>query len=482
MFESKVIPKFLFLLSFCFLFLFLAIVPFKGNVFAQLGLIIVFFLIFLFIIFNFQTGFLALVVLRVALDFFRERKIIEEPFLLNLGGALGIFVLILGLYWFFKKRKEILKIPHLWVILLFLIVGLINIPLLSPLIKMKSFTEWIRIASFFTVYFLISNISATKKEQLGDIKQNKKKNNIFLKVILASAVLPALAGFWQIFRRIGLEDEAGFIRIYGTFAHPNPFSYFLVVVLILLICFFINTNSKTEKKYYLFSIILGITLLIFTYSRGAWAAFLIALFLFGFLKYRKQLFLGSIIFGLFLFFLLFINNWLYRNYNFSLLYSFAPTRRLAETLKWHPYTSSLLWRLELWEDMKDAFWERPFFGQGLGTFEEEALKRRGPYSGSLEAHNDYLRITVELGIIGLISYLLLILVFLGNIIILYKKTTDESFKTFCLGFLTLFISLFLISFGENILRNTIVQWCFWLWAGVIFGNYQKVNRNLLKDT
>lgn len=353
-------------------------------------------------------------------------------------------------------------------------MGLINIPFLSPLTKMESFTEWVRIASFFTIYFLISNISMTKEEQFSNTKKNKKGNNIFLKVILVSAILPALVGFWQIFKKTGLEDETGFIRVYGTFAHPNPFSYFLVVILILLICFFIDTNSKTEKKYYLFSIILGITLLVFTYSRGAWAAFLMALFLFGFFKYRKQLFFGSIIFSLSLFFLLSINNWLYRNYNFSLLYSFAPTKRLAETLKWHPYTSSLLWRLELWEDMKNVFWERPLLGQGLGTFEEEALKRRGPYSGSLEAHNDYLRVAVELGIIGLISYLLLILVFLKNSIILYKRITDESSKIFCLGFLTLFISLFLISFGENILRNTIVQWCLWTWAGVIFGNYQRI--------
>jgi O-antigen ligase len=162
-----------------------------------------------------------------------------------------------------------------------------------------------------------------------------------------------------------------------------------------------------------------------------------------------------------------IDSSLQKNYNFSPLLNFAPTRRIIESFSFEPYTSGL-WRIELWQDMSNVFWKRPWFGHGLGSFEEEALKQRGFYAGSLEAHNDYLRIAVELGIIGLASYILLILVVLKNIIKIYRKTDDKNLKIFYLSFLCLFVSLFLVSFVENILRNTIVQWCLWTWAGCVF--------------
>ncbi|MBU0722313.1 hypothetical protein KKA93_02555, partial [Patescibacteria group bacterium] len=54
------------------------------------------------------------------------------------------------------------------------------------------------------------------------------------------------------------------------------------------------------------------------------------------------------------------------------------------------------------------------------------------------------------------------------IIKIYKKLDNKNLKIFCLCFLCLFISLFLVSFTENLLRNTIIQWLFWSWLALIF--------------
>ncbi|MBU1870518.1 O-antigen ligase family protein, partial [Patescibacteria group bacterium] len=215
-------------------------------------------------------------------------------------------------------------------------------------------------------------------------------------------------------------------------------------------------------------IILNIILLLFTYSRGAWLCLFIILFLLSFLKYRKKLITSLIILLFLSSSVLFIDNWSQKNYNYSFLYNFSLTRRIAEITNFNPRTSSFLWRIELWKDMADVFWQKPIFGHGIGSFEKEVLKKRGFYAGSYEAHNDYLCIAVELGIIGLASYLSLILIFLKNIIKIYKKTTDKNFKLLYLMFFCLSISLFSVNFSENILRNTIIQWCFWVLAGFIF--------------
>lgn len=497
---SKARIRFFLIFSLLFIFIFLNTFLASQGVLTNFALCLLFFLILLFVS-SPQIGLLVLIILRVALDYFRDWRIfvIQDVFSLNFGALLGIFILVFAFCWIIIKRKIFkmsyldsprdqrrwivpepllrdetpepllksetprftlknippYKIPNLPVIALFLIISLASI--FYSLDRLVSLREWVRIASFFTIYLLVFDF----------IRSGKIKLKFIQKTLLASAIIPSIFGFWQIFTETGFKDEAGFTRIYGSFAHPNAFSYFLVIILTLLIYFFIIAESRKAKRWYLSSILLGITLLVFTYSRGAWLAFLIILLLFGLLKYRKLLFKSLIIVVLSTLLLWGIDNFFQKNYNFSPLLNFAPSRRLIETFSLQPYTSSF-WRIELWQEMIDVFWKRPILGHGLGSFEEEALKQRGFYAGSLEAHNDFLHLSVELGIIGLVSYILLILIVLKNIIKIYRKTEDKNFKIFILSFLCLFISLFLVSSVENILRNTIVQWCFWAWAGCVF--------------
>ncbi len=58
--------------------------------------------------------------------------------------------------------------------------------------------------------------------------------------------------------------------------------------------------------------------------------------------------------------------------------------------------------------MPISLWQ-PWFGYGIGTFNSLVEFYRGFEWGSLEAHNDYLKIFVENGIAGLVSYISLIL-------------------------------------------------------------------------
>ena len=80
-----------------------------------------------------------------------------------------------------------------------------------------------------------------------------------------------------------------FIRGYGTFPHPNPFSAFLVVGIIITI--YLLNNSTNKKSAGLYSILLFINILglTVTFSRGAYLALAVGLVVFfGLLFFRRH--------------------------------------------------------------------------------------------------------------------------------------------------------------------------------------------------
>ncbi|MBU0722337.1 O-antigen ligase family protein, partial [Patescibacteria group bacterium] len=372
------------------------------GILTNFALLSLFVLTTIFIL-NYKIGLFILIILRVGLDYFREWDIftVKDYFTLNFGAVLGIFILVFTLCWIIAKTKEIFKTPNILIIFLFLFISLISI--LYSQNQFAALEELVRICSFFAIYFLTFNLIKTKYDL-----------QLARKIFLVSAIIPFFFGLWQIIAKTGLADESGFLRIYGSFAHPNAFSYFLVIILTLLIYFFITEENQKTKILYLLFIILNFILLVFTYSRGAWLAFATILLLLGILKYRKLLFKSLITIILFIILIVSVDLF-FPNYNSSYFLNFNPSRRIIESFSLN-HNSSISWRIELWQEMADVFWKKPFLGHGIGSFEQECLKATGFYTGSYEAHNDYLRLAIELGLIGLTIYVLLILIILKNII------------------------------------------------------------------
>ncbi|MBU0636834.1 hypothetical protein KKH16_01330, partial [Patescibacteria group bacterium] len=235
--QNYKLPKILFLSFFLLVFIFS--IFFSNEILTSLGLLLLFLVILVFI-FNPQIGLFFLIILRINLDYFRDWEVftIRDLFSLNFGALFGVFILIFVFYWIIVKKTNILKISNSLPIILFLIISLISI--FYSGYQFLSLKEWIRIASFFAIYFLTFNLI-----------KSKKSFPLIQKTFFISAIIPSLLGFWQILKNTGLRDDAGFLRIYGSFAHPNAFSYFLIIILTLLVYSFILEQNKKIKKYYL---------------------------------------------------------------------------------------------------------------------------------------------------------------------------------------------------------------------------------------
>ncbi|OGZ37774.1 MAG: hypothetical protein A3E90_01035 [Candidatus Portnoybacteria bacterium RIFCSPHIGHO2_12_FULL_40_11] len=392
------------------------------------------------------------VIIRPSLDILSQKEIkISTPFLnfnFNVNIFLGSWIFLIGFLFLIRNLKVLQSTALFYPIILFLSLSFASI--FYSLDSSVSLREFIRIAGIFLLYFLVYQLM-----------ENKKDWFLLLKIILVSYFLPAVFAVFQLISGRGLVDEfGGFYRIYGTFAHPNPFAFYAFFIFGLVFSLLL-TKDKELKLWFKEKdgkIILGISaviltfLILATYSRSALACFFGFIFIFGIFKYRKLLLAG---FSLFL-----------------VIYFSSPVfqERIWELITLDPY-GSVVWRLRFWRDMIPLFFWHPWFGYGLGVFTKLAEFYRGFKFGSLEAHNDFLKILLENGILGLLAYFWIII---GLLLCLFKIfiNSQNSQKIFSLGLLGISMALFGASFFDNILRVTALQWSFW----VLMAGWLKINQ------
>lgn len=431
------------------IFIFLWLLFFIAN---PLGAFLIVFAI-LFISFIFVEpfyGLLILIILRPTLDIFTNQSVISiGQYSLNIASVLAILVIgfsfAVAFYHFRKLSSLPLKIP----LLVFICLTFTSIFFSQS--AYLSLAEWLRILSIFSLYLLGFILIKNK----ADFKK-------LIFVVIGSAFIPAIVAFYQFFTGTGITIISENIsnRIFGTFAHPNLLAYYIALILILLVFLILNRQKYQLKNSLLYSFFaLNGVLLLLTYTRGAWLFFLVALATVGIVKYKKFL-LGALL-ALFIFYLV-----------------IPPLNtRVNSLFKYDPF-DSIQWRIELWKDGIKYSKEHIIAGHGLGTASKIILDRRGESFGSPDPHNDYLKILLENGIIGIVSYLFLIISLFITLIKGYFQSKEFFTKNLFLLFIGISLGLYLMSFADNILRNTALQWSFWIILGALFAIYQKPNSKL----
>lgn len=407
--------------------------------FSALFLLLLAYLSYLAIIAYFKPkfGLFLIILTRPCLDMFTDEKILSiGGFGLNFASILAVIVLIFAFTAAVRNRTKLKNLPFLKNWTVFLLIALASC--LISINVAASITEWIRLLSIFALFILGYLLS-------GDEKDMEK----YLLGIALSAAIPVSFAFYQYFTNSGisLPFEGIYNRIYGTFAHPNLFAYYLLIPVSALIYLSLRPDKKFPLSQFLLLIPFYIAALILTYTRGAWLAFLIIIFIIGIFKYRKFLIVAAAA-VLICFFLI------------------EPIQARVLNLFSGQY-SSVSWRLELWQDSLSYAQAKPLLGYGTGTADDVILEKRGYQAGSSDPHNDYLKILLENGFLGLIAYLILIFSLCIKLLYGYLKAQDDNIKSLSLIILALTISFYIMSFADNIIRNTALQWSYWMMTGMI---------------
>lgn len=329
---------------------------------------------------------------------------------------------------FFKNKI------NLAVLIFYICIGLSALASAQPLLG-KSLGAWFFKWGEGVLLFYFAQVFLTKK-----------KLKVLLTVMAASAFLVCIDGLYQkttgvdFMRGFGLLTPRGekFAAVRATFSHYNDFATYLIVM--FFVCFGLVIDIKKVWVRISVSLIcvLIISNIVLTFSRGAWVSFLAVFVFLGFFFKDKKIRVVFLIF-LFLFIIGIIGPPFLRERFLRILGSGADEGRFG-----------------LWKSSFMMFKSSPLLGKGLGLFMDyihEYSTVKGQY-----AHNCYIQILAETGLLGLLSFLWVI----SLVLIKGLKKIYRDFEYIFMGLFAGLLAFLAHSFFDTQLYSLQLSILFWV--------------------
>lgn len=292
-----------------------------------------------------------------------------------------------------------------------------------------------------------------------------------LVAFLLCASVSGLIGFVQIFTG-SLEtswlDTEMFsnisVRITSTFDNPNVYATYLLLAIPFALAFMIEKSDKSKTLRVLCFLLLAICM-VETWSRGAWLGILIALVLF-FLVYTRRsvayLMLGGALLP---------------------LASIAiPDSVISRFLSIGSASdSSATYRISAWRGVGRMLRENWFGGIGVGEAAFSAVYPAFSYAGIQairHTHNLYLQILSETGVVGLIVFLLIVILFMQNCFEYMYRMRKGTENGIVVAGLASVVAVLIMGLTDYVWYNYRVFLMFWIVIGIVnayirIGNEEK---------
>jgi len=293
-------------------------------------------------------------------------------------------------------------------------------------------------ASLKQAYIIIPNILLCFL--VINIVRRRKQVFIITACLVLAATIVSLYGIYQYFW--GLDETRNWILQQNTQFHPEvlsrlginqAFSTFVIrnalagyLLLILPLCISLFFISKSFYKLLLSMAAVSIVLCLYlTYSKGGWGIFLILvlvsilILMYKKFRHKKRFYIVSIsaIVGLVIFSAVFL-------------------KIVDRTYMIHDTLGSFKVRLNYWKACPGMVRDFPF-GSGIGTFGSIYPKYKVPQAREVQlAHNSFLQLWTEIGTLGILSFLLIWVMFFRD----WRKTFRVEYVSIsmyvgCIAFL-----------------------------------------------
>jgi O-antigen ligase len=295
-----------------------------------------------------------------------------------------------------------------WIMVGYLIYSLANIILLTHQVNTLSIRFYDRIFVPFCMYWLIRLLNP-------DAKDLKLLLPIALILIISQAAVGMISWVAPQVLPLPWLSRLG-ERTIGTFGNPAVFSTTLVFCALFLMQAYHETRSSILRWSSLAGVILAFFLVFFSFSRGSWLGGFAVLIGMAFIYPRTvtRLALVAVI----------IAAVLYLATPLRSYFGFAEQRLFTETtVEGRIIGASATTRMIL---------EKPLFGWGYDQHEKyDEQFRESVFNLAVRnqqsSHNTYLLITAEMGLIGLVLYLLPVLIWLVRSAMVFKKLSFKGY-------------------------------------------------------
>ena len=226
---------------------------------------------------------------------------------------------------------------------------------------------------------------------------------LIISLILGSTIL-GIGGVWDYFHST--------TRLFSSFGIHTGFTPFLVLGIPLFCMIGIFGKNKLLK----FSSLIGVIPLFFclgaNFSRGAWVVVVFSLLVVSFIRNRKIAVYAAIVFIVAVSFL-------------------SP--RVKQRASTSFDTSTWGGRVEMYKGALEIFKDFPIFGAGLGQCENLFPLYLPELKQHLHIHNTFLEVLLETGIVGLLAFLWVFIVFFRVMFKSIKQCRDDDIMAIQLG-------------------------------------------------
>jgi O-antigen ligase len=273
----------------------------------------------------------------------------------------------------------------------------------------KEIVKWLEV---FALYVLVAN------------EMDGRWIRALVFVVLGTGALVALQGMYQFLFQVGPEEFVlfgRFMRAYGTFEQPNPYAGYLGLTLPVAVGLIAATavpvGERIPGRWIVWaggSGVLMLAALIMSWSRGAWlglAAAVAATFLAVVARSGRAAVLAVVFVVLIVYLLLAGGLALVPPSIIQRFSDFLPYVGVGDVrgVEITDANFAILERMAHWQSALDMWRDRPWLGVGIGNYESVYARYRlplWPYALG-HAHNYYLNIAAEAGLLGLLAYLVL---------------------------------------------------------------------------
>jgi O-antigen ligase len=356
-----------------------------------------------------------------------------------------------------------LKLSSLGVLIL-LFIGLSAVQMFNPNIHglvtgLEGFRPYYQAFGFFTGIWLI---------------KSKRQVRQFLLTLCCSSLLVAAYGMKQFFYPTSIDLKVinmstassitftalGQMRAFSTMSSPFHLGMYMVMMILLMVALF---QQKKRQGYLFFAIAVYLVTIFLTLTRSSWIGLFGALAFYIFLLFSERrsrltvraiAIVGGFIFGI---------AWFAQTHPYFSVISdyFTSLGTITETTHFQG-------RIEGWMDTTlPAIMRNPFVGYGTGSA-LDSFSHRSIYLTKFTSHSLYLKYAIEMGIGGLVLFLLILITSLKHGIKAYLQLKDIYLKSLAGWILTFIVAVSISGLSGPMLDAYPVNLYFWFLLGLLF--------------
>ena len=388
----------------------------------------------------------------------------------------SLLVIIGLMFWGFNVlRKEEFKIVSNTLnipVLSFIIICILSIIWSdSPFVSLKELPLFL---AGPLLYFIVVN----------NVHDEKQINRIIGAVIIVGS----LFGIYGILQYNGIDfpfwiGNYGRGKVFGLFGNAGYFSEYLILSLPIAVSLFLVTKNKIVKLLLFIGVIAMGSTIVLTFTRTPYLALGISFIFMGFFffvsreknffKGNKKIFIAILVVVILITILFTVPTSLSKKGTIiSKIKERASIARIGNEF-------STGRRTTIWKYTSLMIKDHPWLGSGIGTFKYNSLRYQAkfldqgenrylyPYGIAEKAHNEYLQIGAELGIIGLLIFIWLIFAYFNYGLKALKRSRGNIYRQgIIIGLMGSVIAFLVDCLFWFPLHHSFTIFIFWLYLGL----------------